>query len=134
MSELERFPTSNVNDYHFYDPDLVNMDLGELLKAIDESDCWDSDLVYELAWRADIPEEVYGRIEDIEFVYNFALTLLDENKFNNTIAKIMDNDLREELHRELAPCSCGTFLANYIEKHREKFGEEDDFLDKIYLG
>lgn len=131
---MEAFEMSACREVTLFNNYEKNMDLDELLKAIDESDYWDSDLVYELARRADIPEEVYGRIEDIEFVYNFALTSLDENKFNNTIAKIMDNDLREELHRELAPCSCGTFLANYIEKHREKFGEEDDFLDKIYLG
>jgi len=38
----------------------------------------------------------------------------------------MDDDLREQVHRELAPCTDAEFLSRYIELHKEKFGEEFD--------
>lgn len=37
---------------------------------------------------------------------------------------LMDDDIREELHAELAPCSDQEFLDAYIERHAEKFGGE----------
>ena len=36
--------------------------------------------------------------------------------------QLMDNDIREEIHRELAPCTDLEFLEAYMEKHREKYG------------
>ena len=36
----------------------------------------------------------------------------------------MDDALREELHRELAPCSMQAFFDAYAEAHRERFGED----------
>ncbi|NLH07009.1 MAG: hypothetical protein GX484_05330 [Chloroflexi bacterium] len=36
----------------------------------------------------------------------------------------MDDDLREELHMALAPCSEAEFFAAYADAHRERFGEE----------
>ena len=38
----------------------------------------------------------------------------------------MDDDLREQVHRELAPCTDKEFLVRYMELHREKFDEEFD--------
>lgn len=35
----------------------------------------------------------------------------------------MDDDLREELHADLAPCSPQEFFDAYCEAHEEKFGE-----------
>ena len=37
---------------------------------------------------------------------------------------LMDDDIREELHREMAPCSDQEFLDAYVVKHAEKFGGE----------
>lgn len=37
---------------------------------------------------------------------------------------LMDDDIREELHQELAPCTNQEFIDEYIKRHREKFGEE----------
>lgn len=37
---------------------------------------------------------------------------------------LMDDDIREELHRELAPCSEEEFLEAYCKAHKEKYGEE----------
>ena len=38
--------------------------------------------------------------------------------------QLMDDDIREEIHREIAPCTDLEFLEAYIERHREKFGED----------
>lgn len=38
---------------------------------------------------------------------------------------LMDDDLREKLHAELAPCSEQKFFDEYAERHAEKYGEED---------
>lgn len=37
---------------------------------------------------------------------------------------LMDDDLREELHSELAPCTEQEFFTAYEVAHAEKFGEE----------
>ena len=36
---------------------------------------------------------------------------------------LMDDDIREELHRELAPCTDLDFLREYCRRHYEKYGE-----------
>lgn len=36
----------------------------------------------------------------------------------------MDDDIREEIHMELAPCADEEFLEAYKEKHFAKYGEE----------
>lgn len=42
----------------------------------------------------------------------------------NAAAKMMDDDLREELCLQLAPCTAQEFFAAYEAAHAEKFGEE----------
>lgn len=37
---------------------------------------------------------------------------------------LMDDEIREELHMELAPCTEQEFLDAYVERHAEKFGED----------
>ena len=37
---------------------------------------------------------------------------------------IMDDDLREEIDAELAPCTAQEFFDAYAKAHSEKFGEE----------
>ena len=37
---------------------------------------------------------------------------------------MMDDDIREQLHRELAPCTNQEFLDAYVDKHFEKYGED----------
>lgn len=41
-----------------------------------------------------------------------------------TAVNMMDDEIREELHRELAPCEEVEFLEAYMEKHEEKYGCE----------
>ncbi|RMH38516.1 MAG: hypothetical protein D6694_12285 [Gammaproteobacteria bacterium] len=37
---------------------------------------------------------------------------------------LMDDDIREQLHAELAPCSEQEFFDAYCKAHREKYGED----------
>lgn len=36
----------------------------------------------------------------------------------------MDDEIREDLHDELAPCTEQEFFSAYEKRHREKFGED----------
>ena len=38
--------------------------------------------------------------------------------------KLMDDEIREELHAELAPCGNQEFLDAYVERHAQKYGED----------
>ena len=45
-------------------------------------------------------------------------------EINYAVAEnLMDDDLREEIHRELVPCSEREFFDEYAKRHEEKFGE-----------
>lgn len=44
--------------------------------------------------------------------------------FYNMAVELMDDDIREEIHRELAPCSDLEFLEAYMDKHLKKYGED----------
>lgn len=37
---------------------------------------------------------------------------------------LMDDEIREDIHREMAPCSDAEFLTEYCKRHAEKYGEE----------
>ena len=37
---------------------------------------------------------------------------------------MMDDDIREQVHFELAPCTDQEFLDRYCQLHEEKYGEE----------
>ena len=43
---------------------------------------------------------------------------------------LMDDEIREELHRELAPCTDQEFFTAYEKAHAEKFGEEWELSKK----
>lgn len=45
-----------------------------------------------------------------------------ENGYFEAAVMLMDSDLREEVHAELAPCSDREFLEAYFVKHREHYG------------
>jgi hypothetical protein len=47
-----------------------------------------------------------------------------ENGLYNAAVNMMDDEIREELHRELVPCTDEEFLKAYMEAHEAKFGEE----------
>jgi len=50
---------------------------------------------------------------------------LNGEQVNYAVAvALMDDDLREELHLDLAPCSEQEFLDEYAKAHKAKYGEE----------
>ena len=42
----------------------------------------------------------------------------------NVAVEMMDDELREELHAEMSPCTEEDFLAEYMKAHKEKFGAD----------
>lgn len=60
-----------------------------------------------------------------EWATNFAdlLTYSSLPVAINTVVNLMDDDLREELNGEIAPCSFAEFVGTYADAHRKKFGE-----------
>jgi len=51
------------------------------------------------------------------------------NSYNEMInyaqaVELMDDEIREDLHRQMAPCSNQTFFDAYCEAHEQKYGEE----------
>ena len=52
-----------------------------------------------------------------------AIEIISNNLYNVAV-NLMDDEIREELHRELAPCTELEFLEAYMKRHEEKFGEE----------
>ena len=40
------------------------------------------------------------------------------------IEMLMDDEIREELHAKLAPCTDDEFLEAYKKAHKEKYGDE----------
>jgi hypothetical protein len=44
------------------------------------------------------------------------------------IIHYMDDELREQVHNELAPCGDVEFLARYMELHWVKYGTEFDVI------
>lgn len=41
-----------------------------------------------------------------------------------TAVNLMDDEIREELHAEMAPCTDQQFFDAYIERHYAKYGED----------
>lgn len=46
------------------------------------------------------------------------------NGFYDAAVVLMDDEIREDLHNKLAPCTEEEFLEAYIEAHFQKYGEE----------
>ena len=46
-----------------------------------------------------------------------------ENNLYEVAVNLMDDDLREAIHSEIAPCTDEEFLEKYMEEHEKKFGE-----------
>lgn len=42
----------------------------------------------------------------------------------DSCVSLMDDDIREQVHADLAPCTEQEFLDAYCERHAEKYGEQ----------
>ena len=47
-----------------------------------------------------------------------------KNGYYEAAVNLMDDEIREELHNEMAPCTDLEFLEEYMKRHEEKYGEE----------
>ena len=47
-----------------------------------------------------------------------------EGGYYNQAVEFMDDEIREAVHEDLAPCTDEEFLEEYIKRHEKKFGEE----------
>lgn len=50
-----------------------------------------------------------------------ALDIINAGNYDAAVA-LMDDELREEVHMDLAPCNEEEFLAEYMRRHKEKYG------------
>jgi hypothetical protein len=50
---------------------------------------------------------------------------VNEQEFDfDAVVNLMDDDIREQLHADMAPCEDQDFVDAYTIAHQEKFGEE----------
>ena len=47
-----------------------------------------------------------------------------QNGYFNVAVNMMDDEIREAIHRELAPCSDLKYLVEYMKRHKERYGDE----------
>ena len=58
---------------------------------------------------------------------NKMTTVIDQNDKEidfTTAVNLMDDEIREELHAEMAPCTDQEFFDAYLDRHYAKYGEE----------
>ena len=55
--------------------------------------------------------------------YNQELEEDEKDNFYQMCVQLMDDEIRENLHSELSPCSEDVFLEKYCEEHLEKFSD-----------
>ena len=48
----------------------------------------------------------------------------DEIDYFEAAAELMDDEIREQIHADLAPCTEEEFLAEYCRRHEKKYGEQ----------
>lgn len=51
-----------------------------------------------------------------------AKEIIDSNLYNEAV-QLMDDEIRESVHRDMAPCTDLAFLEEYMRRHEEKYGE-----------
>ena len=106
----------------------------ELIKAIDDMVEFDADSMTELVKRADLYDQESGILsrwdaepdgehdiqdffdEACEIIKKFHNGILIDSKTWNAIASYMDDDIREGVHLDMAPCSNEDFLREYLKR------------------
>lgn len=70
-------------------------------------------------WEADVMAEELEKLAD-QYVEDEDGHMIDYD----AAVEMMDDDLREQLHREMAPCSNQAFYDAYVKAHAAKFNGE----------
>ena len=64
-------------------------------------------------------EELMKQVEETEDTPDY---------YFDAAVSLMDDELREQIHADLAPCTNAEFLHEYERRHLEKYGEEFEFF------
>lgn len=67
-------------------------------------------------WGEGDVEKVCGILQGLE-----ATEIVKNGLYESAVA-LMDDDIREAVHADLAPCTEEEFLSEYMRRHEEKFG------------
>ena len=54
-----------------------------------------------------------------------AYTIIRLGLYNTAVA-LMDDEIRESVHADLAPCTELEFLKEYMKRHKQKYGTDFD--------
>lgn len=142
---MTRFYTFAEPMTHAYtEAQIAGMTDEELAAEIRACADWDADLLADLIWRAfpdyaepwevgdticyEAAEALGVKIDDIPAVSgddsqsDAARAIIDAGLFDQAV-NLMDDEIREALHAELAPCSELEFLAAYMQRHLDRYGE-----------
>ena len=57
-------------------------------------------------------------------VMNMKAKEIIEKGYYEAAVQLMDDEIREEIHRELAPCTDLEFLEEYMKRHEQKYDTE----------
>ena len=72
-----------------------------------------------------------GDLQRVEDTEHMVVINKEGTEINYDVAvQLMDDDIREELHADLSPCSEQEFFTAYEKAHEEKFGEEWELSKK----
>jgi len=74
----------------------------------------------EIFW-TNLPETVYN--DQKQEGKTMTTNEIIENNLYSVAVQLMDDDIRESVHADLAPCSDLEFLTEYMRRHEEKYGE-----------
>ena len=68
------------------------------------------------------PEDVMDQL--IELSYGHEAQVMINNGLFDAAVELMDDEIRERLHSELAPCSEQEFFTAYEQAHAERYGTD----------
>lgn len=54
-------------------------------------------------------------------IEEIAAEIIAQGLYDQAVA-LMDDEIREEVHQDLAPCTEAEFLTEYMKRHEEKYG------------
>ena len=104
----------------------------ELIAAIDDDAEWEPNLVEALCYELDIDFDSY---EDCDSAYDAAVAKYAAEALNrvnvngnevsmDAAVMLMDDEIREAVNFDIAPCTEQEFVDEYCKRHLEKYGED----------
>lgn len=68
------------------------------------------------------PEAAFSELEESVFFPDYDCINISVDNWESVVS-LMDDEIREAVHSDLAPCYPAAFLAEYEKRHLEKYGE-----------